>query len=76
MPEYAWTCLDISEYVDICVNMPKSAWMAFALYFPILIHCLLERMYIFQRLHKTRSFSLKENDAVLLETKIDFFYSN
>ena len=31
-----WICLDMSEYAGICVNMPKSARMAFPLYFP---HC-------------------------------------
>ena len=32
-----WTrkCLDMSEFVAICVNMSKSAWMAFVLHFPI-----------------------------------------
>ena len=35
-------CLDMSEYAEICVNMPKSAWMVF-LYFPIVIPCLIER---------------------------------
>ena len=24
-----WICLDMSEYAGICVNMPKSAWIAF-----------------------------------------------
>ena len=32
----------MSEYARIYVNMPKSARMAFVLYFPILIPCLLE----------------------------------
>ena len=27
------------------------------------------RAYLFQRLHKTKSFSLRENDAVFLETQ-------
>ena len=42
-----WICLDLSEYVATCANMPKSAWMAFVLYFPIGIHCLLERVVIY-----------------------------
>ena len=37
-----WICLDMSEYAGICVNMPKSAWIAFVLYIPIVIPCLLE----------------------------------
>ena len=39
-----WICLDLSEYAAICSNMPKSAWMAFVLYFPIVNSCLLERV--------------------------------
>ena len=46
MSEYTWLsdwiCLDLSEYATICANMPKSAWMTIALYFPIVIPCLLE----------------------------------
>ena len=30
------------EYAGICVNMPKSTRIAFALYFPIVVPCLLE----------------------------------
>ena len=37
-----WICLDMSEYAGIWVNMPKSAWIAFVLYFPIVIPCLLK----------------------------------
>ena len=37
-----WICLGMSEYAAIGVNMPKSAWIAFVLYFPIVIPCLLE----------------------------------
>ena len=37
-----WICLGMSEYAGICVNMPKSPLMAFVLYFPIVIPCLLE----------------------------------
>ena len=37
-----WICLDMSEYAGICVNMPKSAWIAFVLYIPIVIPCLFE----------------------------------
>ena len=39
---FGWICLDMPEYAGICVNMPKSAWIAFVLYFPIVIPCLLE----------------------------------
>ena len=37
-----WICLDMSEFAGICVNMSKSAWIAFALYFSIVIPCLRE----------------------------------
>ena len=36
--------LDMSQYARTCVNMPKSAQMAFVLYFSIVILCLLERV--------------------------------
>ena len=44
MPDYVWLNVPgyMSEYVGICLNMPKSALMAFVLYFPIVILCLLE----------------------------------
>ena len=50
--EYARICLingsaliylNMPEYAGICVNMPKSAKKAFALHFPAVIPCLLER---------------------------------
>ena len=66
--------MNMSEYAYICVNMAKSAWMAFTLYFPIVIPLpTWTRAYLFQHLHKTRSFSLKENNAVLLETQTLIF---
>ena len=34
-------CLDMSEYAEIWMNMPKFAWMAFVLYFPIVINLLI-----------------------------------
>ena len=75
--EYTWICLiilgwvypDMSEYAGIYINMPKSAWMAFFIF----SHCnplsTWTRGYLFQRLHKTRTFSPEENEAVFLETK-------
>ena len=33
--EYAWLCLDMSKYAEICVNVAISAWIAFVLHFPI-----------------------------------------
>ena len=35
MPDYVWIYLNMSVYTKICVSMPKSAWIDFALYFPI-----------------------------------------
>ena len=53
--------------------------MAFALHFPNVISCLLKSViiyYLFPRLHETRSYSLKEPEAVHSETKFDFLYSS
>ena len=67
-----WICLDMSEY----------ATMAFVLYFPIVILVYLNawliifESFFFQRLHKIRSFSVKENEAVFWRHKIWFFYSS
>ena len=36
--------LNMSEYAGIRVNMPKSALMAFVLYLPIVIPCLVEHV--------------------------------
>ena len=46
--EYAWLCLN----VWICVNMPKSIWMAFVLHCPIVIPCLLQHLDLFQSFTK------------------------
>ena len=65
-----WICLDMSEYAGICVNMPKSAWITFLLYFPIVIPCPLEGVVtyfnVFTRLEvlvwmKMRLFSWRDN---------------
>ena len=44
IPEYVLWSLNMSAHAGICVNMPKSVWMAFVLHFPIVIPCLLERV--------------------------------
>ena len=50
--------------------MPKSALIAFALYFPIVIPCLLERVLTnFSVYTKLKVLVLRKNDAVLLETQ-------
>ena len=78
MPEYAWLCLAdawiyryMREYAQICLN-------GFSFIFP---YCSTlstwTRAYLFQRLRKTRNFSLKEKWSCSLgDTKIDFFYSS
>ena len=62
MPRYIWICRNMRECAQTCLN-------GFCIVFP---HCnplsTWTRAY-FQRLHKTRRFSLKENDAVFLETQ-------
>ena len=72
MPKYAWLCL--AEYVSICLNLLGYAWIclnclnSLCVIFP---HCnplsTWRCGYLFQRFHKTRSFSLNENEAVFLE---------
>ena len=80
--EYAWICLIVSgksQYARICVNMPEICLNGFCFIFP---HCnslsVWKRGYLFQCLHQTRSFSLKENKAVFLEPQnsiiIIFFF--
>ena len=63
MHGYVWICQYLREYAQICLN-------GFCLIFP---YCNAlspwTRAYLFQCLHKTRSFSLEENDAVFLETQ-------
>ena len=83
MPKYAWlclaewTCMDMSEYADICVNMPKSSWMAFALYFPIVIPCLLERVLTyFNVCRKLEVWVLRKMMLFSWRHKHWFFYSN
>ena len=66
--------MNMSEYAELCVNMPKSVWMAFVL----LPHCnplsTSIHSYLFKGLHKSRSCSLKEYEVVFIEeTKFDFF---
>ena len=69
IPGYALVCLIMPEYTKTCVNMPKSAWMAFVLHFPIVIPWRLECVVtLFQRLHETRSYSLKEHEPVFLKS--------
>ena len=74
VPEYAWLCLNMPEYAWIYVNIPKSVWTVFALHF---FHCnplsTLTRDYLFQRLRKTRSYSLKEHETVFL-TRQDLIF--
>ena len=70
IPEYAWTCLIMSAYAGMCVNMPKSAWMDFVLHFPFpnLFYNRLSsstRGYLVERLQETRGYSLKDEAAFL-----------
>ena len=58
----------MSEYTGICVNFPKSARMAFVLYFPIVIPCLLESVVTYFNVYTRQNF--------LEDKKLDFFYSS
>ena len=67
MPDYVWL---MPGYVDICVNMPKSARMALALYFPISVPSLLERVLTYFSVYtKLEILALRKNKAVPLETQ-------
>ena len=69
MAGYAWICRDMLEYARMCVNMPKSAWMAFVLHVPIAIPCLLEYRFTYF----TEVYSLKEHETVFLKRQnLDF----
>ena len=62
--EYGWICLNIPGYAWICLNLPE--WLLFYIS-PLNPLSTWRRGYLFQRLHKTRGFSLNENEAVFLE---------
>ena len=65
------------EYADICVNMPKSAWMAFVLYFPIVIPRLIERVLTYFNVYtKLELLVFRKMMLFFVDTKIDFFYSS
>ena len=70
MPEYAWFCL--AEYARICLNMPQ--WLLLnisplqSLTYLKAWSIIFESL-IFQRLHKIRTFGLRENEAIFLETQ-------
>ena len=68
-----WTFLNMPEYAKICINKPKSAWMAFVLF----LHCnplsTWLSGYLFQCLCETRSYSLKEYEAVFLKKQTLIF---
>ena len=69
MAEYTWICLNmpVREYAQICLN-------GFRFIFP---YCnalsTSTRACLFQHLHKTKTFSVKENGAVFLETQTLIF---
>ena len=63
MLDYAWICLNISEYAGLYVNILKSAWISFVLHTPIVILCLLERVITYFNEY----FSLKGDEAVFLK---------
>ena len=58
------------EYAEICVNMPKSAWIALVLHVPIVIPSLLERVVTYFN----KVYNLKEHKVVFLK-RPDLFFS-
>ena len=74
VPGYVWICLNMRE--RICVNMPKSPWMAFVLHFAIFPFVLQFFFYLNTwRLQETRGYSLKEHEAVFLKRQNLYFFS-
>ena len=70
MPDNGWMCQNIPEYTRICVNMSKSAWMAFILHFPIVIRCQFARVITYFNVYTI----LEVIGCFLDETKFDFFW--
>ena len=68
IPEYAWLDLNMSKYAGICVNMPKSTWIAFVWHVPIVSPWLLECVVTYFN----KVFSLKEHDAVFMKQNLIF----
>ena len=68
MHGYVWICQYLRKYAQICLN-------GFCFIFPYCLYAVSTWTcaYLFQCLHKTGSFSLKENDAVFLETQTLIF---
>ena len=59
IPEYAWIIpgyalisLNMPEYTETCVKIPKCAWMAFVLHFPIIIPWRLECVVTYFNVYK------------------------
>ena len=66
----SWICLNMLEYARICMNLPKTAWMAFYVLVPLLIFCLLERVVNYFN----EVYGVKELGYFLEEKKLNFFY--
>ena len=58
------------EYVGICVNVPKFAWMAFVLHVTNVIPWLLE----FVDTYFNKVYSLKEQETVFLKSQYVIYY--
>ena len=72
----SWTCLNMPGYAKICMNMPKSACMAFLL-FPIIIPCLPECMINYFNVYtKPEAMSEGIQGCFPEEIKLDFFCSS
>ena len=86
IPEFAWICLIMSEYVWRSSNMPEYAWICLnlpkLLFFYIFLffnffykpYYTWARVYLFDRLQETRGYSLKQHEAVFLKGQ-NFIFS-
>ena len=77
MTDYVWICLNKPEYAGICVDMSKSAWMAFVLHFHISLLVLQSfsfwaRGNLYECLHEICGYSLKEKMKLLKRLNLIF----
>ena len=61
--------MEISEYAKICMNVPKSDWLAFVLFPQCNPSSIWMLGYLFQSLYKTKSNILKNYEAAFLKTQ-------
>ena len=78
VPHYLWLSLNMSKYAWISWNMCEYALICYNGFYSTFIHCnslsTWTRDYLFQRLRKTRSYSLKKHEAIFLKRQNLIFW--